>query len=365
MRNDHADTRIASFMKSSNPVFATRGDDLGTVAWSFVVLIGLYIDGWAHINTNRSETFFTSWHIILYGGLFGCIGWMLRICARNSRAGHVGIDMIPRAYGAGILGILIFSAAGLSDMIWHTVFGVEASIGALYSPPHLALLFGAFLIVTSPFRSAWCNPDWDLNPDSRAFDPIALSVVAALGMISFIEQHLWTLGSPFHSAFRFARVHDVGRAYLVLVSLSSILLVSITLTSLVLIVCTRWNPPLGTFAFILGLNTGMMVGMKAEGAWEQVAVAVIGGGVADLLVRRLQPACGTRPRAKRLIGAVFPLALWGTHFIAIGLVTSNPLQIEETVGITVTCSLAGLMLATMMTLPGPIPNEAATGGAPE
>ncbi|HSE45781.1 MAG TPA: hypothetical protein VLA89_10700 [Gemmatimonadales bacterium] len=49
---------------------------------------------------------------------------------------------LPVGYGLSGLGALIFAAGGMTDLIWHTIFGIEAHVEALLSPTYLVLALG-------------------------------------------------------------------------------------------------------------------------------------------------------------------------------------------------------------------------------
>ena len=123
------------------------------------LVIGLFIDGYAHAEIIETETedFFTPWHAIFYSGFMftaSVIGW---ITARRSAPGPVR-DWLPPGYGWAAIGVGVFAVGGLGDGIWHTVFGVENGIDALLSPTHLLLFTGMVLILTAPLRSFWLDP---------------------------------------------------------------------------------------------------------------------------------------------------------------------------------------------------------------
>ncbi len=56
-------------------------------------------------------------------------------------------------YGLSLLGVSIFALGGVSDMIWHMLFGIEVNVDALLSPTHLLLAVGMALIVSGPLRA--------------------------------------------------------------------------------------------------------------------------------------------------------------------------------------------------------------------
>ena len=66
---------------------------------------------------------------------------------------------IQFAYGIGVLGVIVFGAGGIGDMVWHVAFGVEAGLEALLSPTHLVLLAGGILLLTSPLRAVEAIPE--------------------------------------------------------------------------------------------------------------------------------------------------------------------------------------------------------------
>jgi len=60
---------------------------------------------------------------------------------RNHASGRPWSRALPAGYGLSLLGVLIFAAGGIGDMIWHVLFGIEADVEALLSPTHLLLGF--------------------------------------------------------------------------------------------------------------------------------------------------------------------------------------------------------------------------------
>lgn len=44
--------------------------DRWMVALSAWLLVGLFVDGWAHVNLRSLESFFTPWHGLFYSGFF-------------------------------------------------------------------------------------------------------------------------------------------------------------------------------------------------------------------------------------------------------------------------------------------------------
>ena len=157
--------------------------------WEWIVialcswlLAGAYLDSWAHRHVAKLETFFTPWHAVLYSGLFATVAFLGVTLLWNQRKGRSPRNLLPMGYGLSLVGGVIFWVAGVIDMLWHLRFGIEVSLAALISPPHLLLMFSAALIVTGPLRRAW------QRAGSRAPWTAILSATLLLSMFTFFDQ---------------------------------------------------------------------------------------------------------------------------------------------------------------------------------
>jgi hypothetical protein len=143
-----------------------RGD-LVTVLLSLWLIVGIFVDGWAHNTKPGLETFFTPWHALFYSGFAATAAWILWSVWSATRDGRSWPEAVPVGYGYAMVGLVIFALSGLGDLTWHQIFGIEQSIGALLSPTHLGLFTGAFLVVTAPYRSAAGDPGTGPDPGLR------------------------------------------------------------------------------------------------------------------------------------------------------------------------------------------------------
>src|SRR6266508_5887602 len=132
-------------------------DDLVTVALAAWLMLGLFLDGWAHNTRPQMETFFTPWHAAFYSGFAATAAWMVWLVWTRRRAGGTWRASVPAGYGLGLAGLAVFVLSGLGDLSWHLAFGIEQDIAALLSPTHLGLFTGGFLISTTALRSAWAG----------------------------------------------------------------------------------------------------------------------------------------------------------------------------------------------------------------
>jgi hypothetical protein len=114
------------------------------------ILVGLFLDGWFHIHGPEFESFFTPWHAVLYSGVLATV--VVHVLQQRRDGG------IAPGYAPSLAGGLVVLAAGLVDGVWHTLFGVEADLNALLSPPHLLLITAGTLVFAGPLRAALRAP---------------------------------------------------------------------------------------------------------------------------------------------------------------------------------------------------------------
>jgi hypothetical protein len=205
---------------------ATPTEDLVTAILGSLMILGAATDGWAHLNKLsdiQAEGFFTPYHGLLYSGFAATAGWTFWLAYRR-RHDHPRwwVDGWPAGYRIGALGVMIFFVAGFLDMIWHTVFGVEASIRALLSPSHLLLTTGSALLLTSPLRSWWAAGDGGRRAFAGAVS-LGLGTTAIAVFVSYATawdeiQPVLPYGEELGSALHTAAEHGVG-SYLVATAL--------------------------------------------------------------------------------------------------------------------------------------------------
>ena len=132
--------------------------------WAIAVLSalfvgGLFLDGWAHTHGRVDQSFFTPWHAFFYAGYAAVALALLANLLRNHARGAAWERALPHGYGLSLVGVLIFGVGGVGDLIWHTLFGIEAGVEALLSPTHLVLALGMGLMVSGPLRAGWRGPE--------------------------------------------------------------------------------------------------------------------------------------------------------------------------------------------------------------
>ena len=290
-------------------------DHLLTVLMGTWMMIGLFVDGWAHNNLGESlETFFTPWHGIFYSGFAATAGWMLWLVLRNRRAGLAGQAAIPQGYGLGLVGLVLFGLGGFGDMLWHTFLGIEVSVEALLSPTHLLMFWGGVLIMSSPARAHWAVTRADGEAFGwRPFFPALLSVTMTVAFATFLNQYLWA----YFRAWPF--VADASRSVAYWqdrFGLACIILTTLFLVAPLLFMLKRWQLPVGAVTFMFGVISVEMAGMHLfENPLLTIGAPVLTGVVGDVLLAVLRPSA-QRTWAFRAFGIAVAVALAGFYLAA-------------------------------------------------
>jgi len=315
--------------------------------WTFIVVTtwllgGAYLDAWAHRHF-AFETFFTPWHAVLYSGMFAVLVFLAASALRNQARGEPITSALPDGYGLSLVGCVTFGISGSIDMLWHLRFGIERSLAALISPPHLLLMASLALIAAGPLRAAW------RRPVSRAPWTAIISASMLLSMFTFFNQFDEPLVNPWPG---FQASTDLG-PYLQQLGILGIMVQSALLTGVVLYLLRRFTLPFGSIAVLAGLN-GVLLGVL-EQQFALIPVAIIGGLLADLLLAWLRPGPG-RLGALRMASFVGPVAVSALYLLIISVTVGMQWPVTLWLGSIVVCGAIGLLLSYLVFPPrtGPI-----------
>ena len=302
--------RIQSDLAAPERPTLTRRDRVAGAAFGFWMIVGLFLDGWAHDN-NKPESFFTPWHAVLYSGFAAAAVAALAIVRRHHRPGEAWSAHLPKGHGLTLAALGLFAIGAVGDLVWHEVFGVEVTLEALLSPTHLVLLAGGLVALSAPVRSAW-GESGTADPTLRQFLPTVSSIALLTALIGFFLLYL----SPFVNdagGTRFDRApgmshdhpsHSVAELQQVL-GIASILLTTVLVVAPVYLVLARWRPPSGTFTVFFSVVILLFVGLDEFAAPWLVVSGLAAGIVTDAVARRW-PAWAT--------GTAAIASLWTAYF---------------------------------------------------
>jgi hypothetical protein len=321
-----------------------REDLVAAVLGSWAV-VGLFLDGWAHHTRPDLESFFTPWHGVLYSGAAASAAWLGWVILRRRRQGYSWRGAVPSGYGLGLLGIVGFAATGVGDLLWHTVFGIEADIEALLSPPHLLLFISGLLMLTSPLRAAWRSPAEPRGNRLVALLPALLSLTLAVAVVAFFFHYV----SPFQehtTALTIAGEHQLASA------LASIFLTNLILITPLALFTRRFGaPPFGAATLLF---TTVAALLNLDGAFalsEAVAGVFVGGLASDVVLGRLRPS-DQRHHALWAAMSTVPALLWGAYFLSLALGDGVAWTPELWGGAIAMASLTGLGVGLLAAPPG-------------
>jgi hypothetical protein len=317
---------------------------------SVLFLGGAFLDGWAHNHDKVDQSFFTIWHAFFYSGFLLIALLLVTTLWVNHRRGAAWNRALPAGYSLSMLGVLIFAAGGVGDMLWHEAFGVETDFDALFSPSHLVLAVGMALINTGPLRAAWVRPGRRL-PWSVA-GPALLSLTTLVTGLTFMLMAAHPLMSNIAGA-----KHGYDSQFGEIAGVSGILLTTIFIMGPLLLAIRRWWLPAGSLALVLGINTIAMAIINwhhAHTLWLMLAMlaAVV---VVEVVRLRLEPLMDKRG-ALRVFAGLAPFLLMMSYFIALHLTEGSNWSVHLWTGAVVEAGLTGWLLSYLV-VPPTLPSE--------
>ena len=358
--------RPASSTPQGRPV-ASRRDDVITLLVGMWFVIGLFVDAWAHSNRPQLETFFTPWHGVFYSGFVATAGWIGWLVWRNALTGRRGMDAVPLGYGLTVIALGVFVVSAVADLIWHSVFGIEQSLAAVFSPSHLGLGASMLLILTSPLRAAWADPSMPAAPALPRFLPAALSVGAAAGLfglyLTFANAAGWSAESIV-DAFSTIRDGDGTVRTRAALLAGDVALTNVMLLAPLLLLAGRWRIPVGTATAVYGVFGFLSCSVDAFEHRSTFAAIVVAGLAVDALVRWLRPGPDHRGRYWAF-AALSALVTWSGYLVAASISAGRlPAVVEYWTGMPVIAALHGLLLGAIFR-PGTRSTFDMQGAAPD
>jgi hypothetical protein len=284
---------------------------------------GFFLDAWAHGHV-PVESFFTPYHAVFYSGMAALAVVMATFCVRYHTMGYSWPETFPRPYRLAWLGIVIFIAGGVGDMIWHRTLGIEEGVDALLSPTHQILGLGIFFLSSGPIRSVLADRAgsltlWRQLPlalglatwlilahfgTAYAFDPAAGRTNAPPPIVPFNPDYLTALGISYYK---------LATGVLIVIFQSTLV------AGFALWLVSRMHPCPGMITILLLLGN-----IPAAAAFTNqtplltvtIAQSLIAGLFADAFVVRFDPhPAPGRTRAFRWFATVVPMTYIGVYLI--------------------------------------------------
>lgn len=351
-------------------------EDLITSLLAILLVAGLFLDGWNHINLQNGAlgSFWTIWHALLYAGFNATAIWVVtrnpHLYTRGAKPAPYfhPILGIPLRYPLAIGGLALATVGLFGDLVWHTVFGEETGVARVIAPFHLFLFAGAAGLASAPVRSAWYAPRYypAVSSFRRLLPPlIALTLVTCI--LAFMFQWLdafldWTpsveIGRIPADLAANARVRGTTE----FAGAARILVTNLILLAPLFLALRRWRLPFGSATMLF---VGVSFAMSALTSFDlgaTVFAGLVGGLVADTVIDVTQPDAH-RTRGYRVMAALTPLALWTTYFLILKFVYAIEWPFDLWIGTTMLAAIEGLMLSYVAISPI-VPAPVTEGGIP-
>lgn len=287
---------------------------------------GFFLDAWAHGHV-PVESFFTPYHAVFYSGMLALALILAAAALRARLAGTAWADVFPRSYRLALVGIPVFLAGAVGDMLWHRFFGIEEGVDALLSPTHQILGLGIFMISCAPIRSVLAD---------RTAATLSRQMPFVLGMSTWlILAHFGTAYAldpaagrsnapppiaPFTSDYLTAL--SIGY-YKVATGVLIVVFESTLIAGFAIWIVSRLRPAFGAITLLLLIGN-----LPAAAAFTNetpllaiTAIAsLLAGLVGDVLVARTDPSATPQgATALRAYAAAVPMTFIGTYLIGIAL----------------------------------------------
>ncbi len=339
---------------------ATWRQELVTVVLGTWLMVGLFVDGWAHSTRAELETFFTPWHALFYSGFAATAAWMGWIVHSRQERGARGRAAVPLGYGIGLLGVGVFAVGGGMDLVWHTLLGIEQDIEALFSPPHLLLFIGIVAILSSPLRAAWLDDPLGDAPRYRAFLPALLSATLSATLVAFMFMFLSAFdgNGTAHGVVAWAARQRIDggtlEGFLRIEAIAGIMATNLLLVAPLLLLARRWVLPFGAATTLFTVHAILLSAIMEFRTPFKIGGAIAAGLVVDGLVKllRVRP---WEPRTVWALGVVTPLVVWSSFFLGVSVWQGLGWDLVMWSGTIMWASLIGGFLAVLMAPPTPVP----------
>lgn len=164
---------VDPYLPGPNSPKVTDGEIAVFIVCVLVTTVGLAGDIARHLQNPGSleNDFLSGWHLVLYGGV-ASVGAFIGLGAIRRGPSYVG------SVGTGAIGFILLGLGGAADATWHEVFGAEAAVEALVSPPHLLVFAGLSFLLTAPVVVLWQRPGFRFG-----LVPSVAVVVSVISMV--------------------------------------------------------------------------------------------------------------------------------------------------------------------------------------
>ncbi|HBA45509.1 hypothetical protein A2W67_01860 [Candidatus Nomurabacteria bacterium RIFCSPLOWO2_02_40_28] len=319
------------------------------VLFTFMQTAGVFVDGWAHGHINQLDTFFTPWHALFYGGFIFSSGLLFIELLKNHRNGYPWRRALPREYFFALGGVVIFGLGGMGDLIWHTLFGIEAGVDALLSPTHMALAFGGAVMASAPLHAIWYR-------DTNVHRILKLPVIISFALFFMVFTFMMQFFHPFYLPLWMSNLPDVNilselqQTFHRELGIANSIIYTGMFMGLLLSTIRSWKFPFGSFSIILGLNALAIVLMVGD-FYQFITTGFVAGFLVDIIYYKLFHNI-LKPHVIRVFGFLVPAAIFSSYVVTVLITNGTWWSIHLVAGYIVIAGIAGVMMTYLVVPPG-------------
>ena len=308
-------------------------------------IIGLFLDGWAHLHlASIQETFFTPWHAIFYSGFIATTLLFCSAAFRNRHSGFSWFHSLPREYHLALFGVCVFFLGGISDFLWHTILGIEVNIESLLSPPHILLFFGGVLTLIAPFHSLWHRDGIALARKHPVHVIIATALVWSV--LAFITQFAHPYLNAWMGMASYGRDHELAQALGVI----SIIVQTVIAMGVILPMVRRWQFPPGGLLLLFGINAFLVVPLNDQ--LQFFFPMLFAGLLIDTFYRTVRKNIMHGIKPFRRFAFFVPMLWWAPYIITVVLTEGTWWRVHLWSGSILIAGLTGYLLSYVVVSPG-------------
>lgn len=332
-------------------------EDLITGLLATTLVVGLFLDGWNHINLQNGAlgSFFTVWHALLYTGFSATFLWVV---TRNPHLYVPGARPapyfhrflgIPLRYPLAMVGFVVALVGMFGDLVWHSELGEENGVARVIAPFHLMLFAGAAALVSAGLRSGWYAPAWFPRESSfRRLFPTVLSLTLVTCVAAFTFQWLsafldWTPSLPLGRMPQSLQGDVRVRYTAEFAGVARVLTTNVILLAPLFLSLRRWHLPFGGATFLMVVVSAAMSGLATFDLGWTIAAFALGGLAFDTIIAITRPD-SARTFGYRLAAFAVPFVTWSAYFAILWAVYGVVWPLDLTLG---TVGLAALSAALL------------------
>jgi hypothetical protein len=335
---------------TKHPIGGLRYDWM-VVAMSAVFGTGVILDARGHLQGLVDNTVLSPRHAPLYGGVL-LVGILLAASAGRNRAdGYPWRCSLPPGYELSLVGVLLFLATGVADLIWHAVFGIEAGLTTLLSPTHVLLAVAGGLVLSGPLRAASHRSVPRPHPGWTALAPALIAAAYVVGLMTILTAY----AHPLVGAYAAWAVLSASRPASLTqpLAVASIALQTAIQMGVVLWLIRNWRLPAGALTLLISAS-GLPVIVLSD-AYGFAPGVVLAGAVADGLYLLLRPSL-VRPARFYAFAFSLPVTFYSLYFLALQFGPGVGWSAHLVVGSVVLAGVTGVLLALLAVPQGARPS---------